>query len=65
MNRVVDKGRKLGWLEACSILGCSRRQFYRLIEKGILPAYRLEGCKRGLWVYENDLLAVQKSLPDA
>lgn len=60
-----DRGKKLNWLEACAILNCSRRQFYRLIEKGILKAYRLDGCKRGLWVYENDLRSVQKQLPDA
>lgn len=65
MDKIEERGKKLNWLEACAILGCSRRQFYRLIEKGVLPAYRLDGCKRGLWVYEKDLRSVQKPLPDA
>ena len=64
MNEAA-KGRRLNWLEACQILGCSRRQFYRLIEKGILPAYKLEGCRRGIWVYENDVRSVQRSVPTA
>ncbi len=59
-TKMEDRGRKLNWLEACAILGCSRRQFYRLIERGVLPAYRLEGCRRGTWVYESDVRSLQK-----
>lgn len=58
----ADKGRKLNWLEACAILNCSRRQFYRLIEKGVLPAYRVEGCRRGIWVYESDVRSARKEV---
>ena len=49
-----DKGRKLNWRQACSVIGCSKRQFYNLVKSGILPAYRLAGSARGLWVWEKD-----------
>lgn len=54
MNK-EDKGRKLNWLEACAILNCSRGYFYKLVERGVLPSFRIEGAKRGLWVYEKDV----------
>ncbi len=49
-----DKGRKLNWRQACRVIGCGKTQFYNLVNSGTLPAYRPEGCKRGLWVYEAD-----------
>lgn len=48
------RGRRLNWRQACEVLGCGRTHFFRLVETGQLPAYRLEGARRGLWVYEAD-----------
>lgn len=50
-----NRGRKLNWLEACTILNCSRGYFYKLVDRGILPSFRVEGARRGLWVYEDDV----------
>ncbi|WP_241160089.1 helix-turn-helix domain-containing protein [Desulfovibrio sp. ZJ369] len=50
----LDKGCKLNWRQACAMLGCSKRQFYNLVYSGILPAYRLAGSRRGLWIWEKD-----------
>ena len=52
-----NRGRKLNWRQACVLIGCGKTQFYALVESGRLPAYRPEGCKRGLWVYEADVTA--------
>ncbi len=30
---------RINWKQACTILGCSKSMFYRLIRKGVLPAY--------------------------
>ncbi|MDE7372157.1 MAG: excisionase family DNA-binding protein [Desulfovibrio sp.] len=54
MSQNAERGRKLNWRQACEVIGCSKRQFYRLIHKGVLPAYQLPGSKRGLWVWEHD-----------
>lgn len=53
-----EKGRRLSWREACRLLGCSRSQFYNLVNAGRLPAFRLRGISRGLWVYETDCLKI-------
>ncbi len=58
----MDKGRKLTWKEACEILGCGKTCFYTLVRKGILPAYRLDGTNKGLWVYENDCRCLVKNI---
>lgn len=58
-----NKGRKLTWKEACMILGCGKTYFYSLVRKGILPAYRLEGANKGLWVYEKDCEGLLKNVP--
>lgn len=52
-----DKGRKLNWRQACRAIGCGKTQFYDLVNSGKLAAYRPDGCKRGLWVYEADARA--------
>ena len=54
MEDLKNKGRRLNWRQACEILGCGKTRFYALIRKGMLPAYRVTGGKRGLWVYEAD-----------
>lgn len=46
--------RRLNWRQACEILGCGKSHFYALINKGVLPAYRLKDGKKGWWVYEKD-----------
>lgn len=53
-----QQGKKLNCREACAILGCSRSQFYRLIHKGKLCAFRVKGCKRGIMVLEQECLAL-------
>lgn len=58
----TDKGRKLNWRQASRIIGCGKTQFYDLVNSGKLAAYRLEGCKRGLWVYEADARAQVKTV---
>ena len=55
MTENVDKGRKLNWRQACARIGCGKTQFYALVKSGRLPAFRLQGCRRGLWVYEADV----------
>lgn len=54
MEDTKNKGRRLNWQQACELLGCGKTRFYALIHKGMLPAYRVAGGKRGLWVYENE-----------
>lgn len=54
MEDLKNKGRRLNWRQACEILGCGKTRFYALIRKGMLPAYRVTGGKRGLWVYESE-----------
>ena len=49
-----DKGRRLNWRQACSVLDCGKNRFYSLVRSGALPAYTIQGVKRGLWVYESD-----------
>lgn len=44
--------KRLNWQQACKLLGCSKSQFYRLVNNGELPAYRLG--RRHLWVRETD-----------
>lgn len=56
-----NKGRKLNWRQACAIMGCGKNCFYSLVRNGNLPAFRINGKKRGLWVWENDV----KSLVEA
>lgn len=53
-----NMGRKLNWRKACQIMGRSKQRFYRLIQEGILPAFRVQGKKRGFWVWEKDALAL-------
>ena len=53
-----SRGRKLNWQQACEVLGCRRTRFYALVRSGRLPAYRTQGSKRGMWVYEADCLAL-------
>ena len=56
------QGKKLNCREACAILGCSRSQFYRLIHKGKLCAFRVKGCKRGIRVLEQECLALVEAV---
>ncbi len=49
-----DRGKRLNWRQACDILGCGKDFFYRLVKEGMLPAYRPQMSRRGLWVYEAD-----------
>ena len=58
MSQNAERGRKLNWRQACEVIGCSKRQFYRLVHKGVLPAYQLPGSKRGLWVWEGDCMDI-------
>ena len=59
MNSIGEnRGRRLNWQQACDILGCRRTRFYGLVRSGRLPAYRTQGSKRGMWVYESDCLAL-------
>lgn len=58
----MEKGRKLNWRQACEILGCSKRHFYRLVHSGELSAYRTSRAKRGLWVFERDVRALVKKV---
>ena len=48
------KGRRCNWRQACEILCCKKDYFYGLVKSGKLPAYKLQGRGRGLWVYEAD-----------
>ena len=57
-NIAENQGRRLNWRQACDILGCRRTRFYALVRSGRLPAYRTQGSKRGMWVYEADCLAL-------
>lgn len=59
------RGRRLNWRQACEVLGCGKTRFYRLIEEGRLPAYRLEGGKRDLWVYEADCRRLFRQVENA
>lgn len=54
------ENRKLNWRQACALLGCGRNRFYALIREGYLPAWRLPGMKKGLWVYEDDCRKLAK-----
>lgn len=56
-----ERGRMLGWREACTILGCQKTHFYDLVSSGVLPAIRL-GRRKGLRVYEADCLAYVRQL---
>lgn len=57
------RGKRLNWRQACELLGCKKSFFYALVRDGRLPAYRLDGCKRSLWVYEEDCLRLQNQIP--
>ena len=52
------KGRRLNWRQACEVLRCKKDYFYTLVKSGKLPAYRVQGRGRGLWVYEADCWAL-------
>lgn len=56
MEDMKSKGRRLNWRQACEILGCGKTHFYRLIHNGNLPAYKMKGSKRGIWVFEKDCI---------
>jgi excisionase family DNA binding protein len=46
---VGDEGGEYGWVtpqQAARILGLSVRQVYRLVDRGVLPAYRIGGAIR-------------------
>lgn len=60
MDSKDSKGRRLNWRQACALLGCGKKQFYRLVQAGKLPAYRMQGRMRGLWVYEADCRALEQ-----
>lgn len=53
-------GKKLNWREACEFLGIGKNRFYALLKAGLLPAYRLQGKKNGIWVYEKDCQALKE-----
>ena len=59
---MAEEEKRLNWRQACELLGCGRNRFYELIRKGHLPAYRMVGTKKGLWVYEKDCLTLAKGL---
>jgi len=48
--------RTLNWRQTCALLGCSRSQFYNLINSGELPSHR-NGRVKGIRVREVDALA--------
>lgn len=56
------RGKRLNWRQACELLGCKKTFFYALIRSGRLPAYRVAGSKRSLWVYEEDCLRLQNKI---
>lgn len=58
MNNTANKGRRLNWRQACEILDCGKNRFYALVRSGVLPAYKIQGFERGLWVYESDCRAL-------
>ena len=59
MDKIREsKGQRLNWRQACGILGCGRTRFYALVKSGRLPAYRTQGGKRGMWVYDADCRAL-------
>ena len=62
MENASNKGRRLNWQQACEILGCGKNRFYALVSTGALPAYKIMGSKRGLWVYESDCGALVVSM---
>lgn len=49
-----DEGERLSWRQACRLLGCGKTHFYKLVNSGVLPAYR-QGS-RGLWAYRTDCI---------
>ncbi|MBQ3060457.1 MAG: excisionase family DNA-binding protein [Desulfovibrio sp.] len=57
-----ERGARLNWRQACDILGCGKDFFYRLVNDGTLPAYRAQGSRRGLWVYETDCHSLVKRI---
>jgi excisionase family DNA binding protein len=50
---MAEKEKKLNWLQACKLLGCSKSHFYRLVNSGDLPAVRF-GTSRGTLVKKSD-----------
>lgn len=48
--------RTLNWRQTCALLGCSRSQFYNLINSGELPSHR-NGRVKGIRVREVDAMA--------
>ena len=57
-NIQESEGKRLNWRQACELLGCSKSQFYRLVNSGLLRGFRIGTSKRSLWVYEADCLAL-------
>ncbi len=62
-ERQRDRGQRLNWRQACEILGCGKNRFYRLVRTGKLPAYRLAGGRRDMWVYESDCRSLVECVP--
>ena len=58
MDGKDSKGRRLNWRQACEVLRCTKDYFYTLVKSGRLPAYKVQGRMRGLWVYEADCRAL-------
>lgn len=58
----MAEDRKLGWREACKFLRCGKTLFYELVRNGTLTAYKLQGGRKGLWVYEKDCAALLEKI---
>ena len=54
----MKEGRRLNWKQARGMLGCGKTKFYDLVNSGELKALRVG--KRGLIIYEKDVLACLK-----
>lgn len=57
-----ERGKKLNWRQACEILGCGRGKFYALVHSGKLCAFKVDGSKRGMWVWEEDVKELVKGV---
>lgn len=58
----MQEKKRINWRQACALLGCSRSHFYRLVNSGELPAFRVG--RRGLWVYEADCRELLRPVAD-
>lgn len=52
---LYDLSDRLNWHQACIILGCSKSTFFRLVNKGEIPAYG--AAERGRFFLRTDCKA--------